>query len=76
MRLLQSLPPGLTARFSRPKPGQLTDFAEAEPKELTAAEEKQLLHELFGAWKSDVSGEEMVREIYESRQSDHRDVEL
>ena len=44
--------------------------------ELTAAEEKQLLHELFGAWKSDVSGEEMVREIYDARQSDHRDVEL
>ena len=76
VRLLQSLPPGLTARFSCPRPGQSTDFAEAESTELTAAEEKQLLHELFGAWKSDVSGEEMVREIYDARQSDHRDVEL
>lgn len=76
VRLLQSLPPGLTARFSRPKPGQLTDLAETESTGLTSAEEKQLMHELFGAWKSDVSGEEMVREIYDARHSDHRDVEL
>ena len=76
VRLLQSLPPGLTVHFSRPKPGQSTAFAEAEATELNAAEEKLLMHELFGAWKSDVSGEEMVREIYDARQSDHRDVAL
>ena len=76
VRLLQSLPPGLTAHFSRPKPGQSSEFDEVEPTVLSGAEEKLLLHELFGAWKSDVSGEEMVREIYDARQSDHREVEI
>ena len=76
VRLLQSLPPGLTAHFVRPKPSPSTDAAEPEATELTAAEEKQLLHDLFGAWKSDVGGEEMVRQIYEARQTNHREVDV
>ena len=76
VRLLQFLPPGLTAHFSRPDLNQSADIAGPESAELTDAEEKQLLHELFGAWKSDVSGEEMVRQIYEARQSNHRAVDL
>lgn len=71
---LQSLPADVVAHFtSRKQTGQVVRPA---PEELSEAEQQQLLHELFGAWKDGVSGEEMVREIYEARDSGHREVEL
>ncbi len=76
---LQSLPTGIAARL-RGKGKKLVEkpavgAAETEAT-LSVAEEKQLLHELFGAWKSDVSGDEMNRIIDEARQTGHREVEL
>ena len=71
---LQSLPADMVAHFtSRKQPGQA---AQPATEELSETEQQQLLHELFGAWKDGVSGEEMVREIYEARDSGHREVEL
>lgn len=76
---LQSLPTGIAARL-RGKGKKLakkpsTDTAEVGAT-LSAAEEQQLLHELFGAWKSEVSGDEMNRAIDDARQTGHREVEL
>ena len=76
---LQSLPTGIAARL-RGKGKKLAEkpaigAAEAAVT-LSVAEEQQLLHELFGAWKSDVSGDEMNRAIDEARQTGHREVEL
>lgn len=76
---LQSLPTGIAARL-RGKGKKLAEKQTAgAPKAdttLSAAEEQQLLHELFGAWKSDVSGDEMNRAIDEAQQTGHREVEL
>jgi len=76
---LQSLPTGIAARLR----GKGKKLAENQPAgtakvnaSLSVAEEQQLLHELFGAWKSDVSGDEMNRTIDEARQTGHREVEL
>ncbi len=71
---LQNLPADVVAHFvSRKQAGSLAKPTAEEPSE---AEQQQLLHELFGAWKDGVSGAEMVREIYEARDSGHREVEL
>jgi len=70
---LQSLPDDMVAHFA----GRYQRVvAKPATEELSAAEQQRLLHELFGAWKNGVSGEEMVREIYEARDSGHREVEL
>lgn len=68
--------PGLTARFLQIDQQVESTTTQATDKKLSTAEEEALLHELFGAWKNGVSGEEMVREIYEARDSSHREVEL
>ena len=71
---LQSLPEDFVAHFvSSSQRGQAVPLIAGEA---VAAEQQRLLHELFGAWKEGVSGEEMVREIYEARDSGHREVEL
>lgn len=71
---LQSLPDDFVAHFAgRTQRGPATQPIAAETSE---AEQQRLLHELFGAWKDGVSGEEIVREIYKARDSGHREVEL
>ncbi|WP_035559444.1 hypothetical protein [Hymenobacter sp. IS2118] len=76
---LQSLPTGIAARLrGKGKKGTAKPAVGAAGADatLSVAEEQQLLHELFGAWKSDVSGDEMNRVIDEARQTGHREVEL
>ena len=76
---LQSLPAGIAARLrgkgKKLAKNQSIDSVKASAT-LSLAEEQQLLHELFGAWKSEVSGDEMNRAIDEARQTGHREVEL
>jgi hypothetical protein len=44
---------------------------------LSEAEQHKLLDQLSGAWKDEVSGEEMVREIYAARTNNaRRDAEI
>ena len=44
---------------------------------LSEAQQNELLHQVFGAWKDEVSGEEMVREIYAARTNNaRRDAEI
>jgi hypothetical protein len=70
---LQSLPEDMVAHFA----GRYQRVAAKPVAETPSeAEQQRLLHELFGAWKDGVSGDEMVREIYEARDSGHREVEL
>ena len=72
---LQSIPSGLVARFQgkqQPAPAETVLPGE----ELSEAEQHQLLHEVFGSWQSEESGEEMVRRIYADRQDQPREVDL
>ncbi|MFC6225984.1 hypothetical protein ACFP2F_22260 [Hymenobacter artigasi] len=76
MQRLQSLP-GLTARFLRLRPEpQVSPSAAEVTDELTEAEQKALLYKVFGSWQSDVSGDEMVRQIYADRRDEPREVNL
>ena len=76
MQRLQSLP-GLTARFLRLRPETpVAPTVTETTDELTEAEQKALLYKVFGGWQSDVSGEEMVRQIYADRRDVPREVNL
>lgn len=76
MQRLQSLP-GLTARLLRLRPAQSVSPAASAPvNELTEAEQKTLLYKVFGGWQSEVSGDEMVRQIYADRRDEPREVGL
>lgn len=76
MQRLQSLP-GLTARFLRLRPEVQASAVVSEASgELTEAEQKALLYKVFGGWQSDVSGDEMVRQIYADRRDEPREVNL
>ena len=76
MQRLQSLP-GLTARFLRLRPEvQASAVVPEASGELTDAEQKALLYKVFGSWQSDVSGDEMVRQIYADRRDEPREVNL
>ena len=76
MQRLQSLP-GLTARFLRLRPEPQAALTGSEiTGELTEAEQKALLYKVFGGWQSDVSGEEMVRQIYADRRDAPREVNI
>ncbi len=74
---LKSIPNGLVAKFrgSQRLPGEVT-MPEAAEEDLSEAEQNRLLHEVFGSWKSEESGEEMVRRIYADRQDQPREVDL
>ena len=76
MQRLQSLP-GLTLRFLplQPAPPETPATAGAT-SELTEAEQNALLYKVFGGWQSDVSGDEMVRQIYADRRDQPREVNL
>ncbi len=69
---LQSLPADIVAHFASCQPHGLV--AQPATEELSEAEQHQLLHEVFGSWKSEESGEEMVRRIYADRQDQPREV--
>ena len=73
---LQSLP-GLTIRFLdlQPAPPETSARSETAGK-LTEAEQKSLLYKVFGGWQSDVSGDEIVRQIYADRRDQPREVDL
>jgi 2-phospho-L-lactate transferase/gluconeogenesis factor (CofD/UPF0052 family) len=71
LRLLQSIP-DVTARIL-PHPASATADTEAE---LSPEQQRILLHEVFGSWKSEESGEDMVRRIYADRQDQPREVNL
>ena len=71
---LQSLPADFVARFQGRQ--QLEPAATPATEELPEAEQHRLLHEVFGSWKSEESGEEMVRRIYADRQDQPREVDL
>ena len=71
---LQSLPDGLVAHFEGRKQREL--IATPATEELPEAEQHRLLHEVFGSWKSEESGEEMVRRIYADRQDQPREVDV
>ena len=76
MQRLQSLP-GLTARFLRLRPeAQMSPAVSEVTGELNDAEQKALLYKVFGSWQSDVSGDEMVRQIYGDRRDEPREVNL
>ncbi|HEX8348858.1 MAG TPA: hypothetical protein VF598_02775 [Hymenobacter sp.] len=79
LQWLQSIPDGLVAKFRGKQnlPGEIALLERNEAgEELTEAEQNRLLHEVFGAWKSEESGEEMVRRIYADRQDQSREVDL
>jgi hypothetical protein len=67
IQLLQALL-GLTIRFLQVDQYRTQRTLQAVDKKLTAAEEEALLHEVFGSWKLEESGEEMVQRIYADRQ--------
>ena len=76
MQRLQRVP-GLTARFLRLRPEvQVSAVVSESSGELTEAEQKALLYKVFGSWQSDVSGDEMVRQIYADRRDGPREVNL
>ena len=77
LRWLQSIPDGLVAKFrgNQRLPGEIT-MPEAVEEDISEDEQNRLLHEVFGSWKAEESGEEMVRRIYADRQDQPREVNL
>jgi len=74
---LQNIPDGLTAKLRGKQhlPGEVSG-PDADAEELPEVEQSRLLHEVFGSWKSEETGEEMVRRIYADRQDQPREVNL
>jgi DNA topoisomerase VI subunit B len=69
LRLLQSVP-DVTARIlTHPASASL---GTAIP--LSEADRQRLVHELFGSWQSEESGEELARQLQEDRQDTPRDI--
>lgn len=79
MRQLQGLPE-MTIRFL--STGALEHWQQsagprpADKNRLTEQEQNALLDQVFGSWQSDETGEELVRQIYEARQDQPRDIDL
>lgn len=71
---LQSLPADIVAHFASRQPRGLV--AQPATEELSEAEQQQLLHEVFGSWQSNESGQELVQSIYADRQDQPREVDL
>lgn len=72
---LRSLPYGAAELQSRPTdaPSELV-VMNSEPDD--SAERERVFYSLFGAWKSEETGEELNRMLQEARHTDQRDVEL
>lgn len=45
-------------------------------EEIEKAEKQRRFLELFGAWESEQTGDELVKEIYDARMDEPRDIEL
>lgn len=78
LQWLQSLPSGIAARL-RGKGSRLAEESAAareSDEELSEAAQKALLYKVFGGWQSEAGGEEMVRQIYEDRRDEPREVNL
>jgi len=83
MRQLQGLPE-MTVRFLGPNATEQWSVGAARPlgsfvrvtEHLSEQQQNELLDQVFGAWQSDETGEELVRQIYEARQDKPRDVTL
>ena len=75
---LQSIPQGLVVKFRGKQrlPSEVALPEAGGSEDLSEAEQNRLLHEVFGSWKSEESGEEMVRRIYADRQDQPREVDL
>ncbi len=79
MRQLQGLPE-MTIRFlsteamERWRAG--VGSRHTKRNRLSEQEQNALLDQVFGSWQSDETGEELVRQIYEARQDQPRDVNL
>lgn len=73
---LQNLPAGWAARWKQHKTKKRAAANSNNQSELSETEQKELLYKVFGGWQSDVSGEEMVRQIYEDRRDAPREVNL
>jgi hypothetical protein len=69
---LRSLPYGAAELQSRPE--EVSSAPEATTTDL--AERERLFYSLFGAWKSEESGEELNRMLQEARHTEQRDIEL
>jgi len=73
---LQNLAAGLVAHLKQRKIKKHVAISKDDQVELSEAEQKTLLYKVFGGWQSDVSGEEMVRQIYADRRDTPREVNL
>jgi cell division septation protein DedD len=72
---LRSLPHGAAELQSRTAEAQAAPtVTEVTSDEL--AERERIFYSLFGAWKSEETGEELNRMLQESRYTEQRDIEL
>ena len=72
---LRSLPYGAAELQSRHANAQSEPVAlDSKPEE--AAERERVFYSLFGAWKSEETGEELNRMLQEARHTEQRDIEL
>ena len=72
---LRSLPYGAAELQSRNAEAQSTPTA-TEVKSDELVERERIFYSLFGAWKSEETGEELNRMLQEARHSEQRDIEL
>lgn len=73
---LRSLPYGAAELQSRPVESSSATAAVAETTATDLAERERLFYSLFGAWKSEESGEELNRMLQAARYTEQRDIEL
>lgn len=73
---LRSLPYGAAELQSRPTNVPADATAPVETAASDLAERERLFYSLFGAWKSEETGEELNRMLQEARHTEQRDIEL
>ncbi|HEX8504986.1 MAG TPA: hypothetical protein VF630_06435 [Hymenobacter sp.] len=72
---LRSLPYGAAELQSRNADAQVAPMA-MEVKSDELVERERIFYSLFGAWKSEETGEELNRMLQEARHTEQRDIEL
>lgn len=72
---LRSLPYGAAELQSRNTETQVAPTA-LEVKSAELAERERIFYSLFGAWKSEETGEELNRLLQDARYTEQRDIEL
>ena len=73
---LRSLPYGAAELQSRPVEASSAAVVAPETTDTDLVERERLFYSLFGAWKSEESGEELNRMLQEARHTEQRDIEL